>query len=388
MKAISLCSSSDGNSLLVWSEDVAIIIDAGISVQGLKKKLALLNIKEKIVKALLLTHEHLDHSKYVYKISSSFNIPVYLNKPTFTAITSRNKYPQGKVKFVFFEPNKIIKLYNFLILPVPVTHDAVSPVGFVVKYGNYKLSYFVDIARVDKTVWQHITKSHLVIIDSNYDRQMLINGTYPLAVKKRIVNNAHLSNETAANIIINHPNKYMTEFWLAHLSRENNSENVAKKTVYYVINKAGVNKTAVNFKILPAKKLGPLWSTEKYSQLTLPLKIININEIFKDFYSNLTLQQKEKFDAVFEKVKNIEKFCYEKVQTSTPNEYAWRVTSTSDPNEIYVVARDVQVVGIIGVKFGDKVWSCECADFIFRCQKLNIPCKHILKIILELAKQK
>lgn len=387
MKVISLRSGSEANCFLVWTEETAILVDAGVSPRYISKKLELLNINQTTLKGLLISHEHIDHSRYAFSIASQFNIPLYVNEKTLHVLLSKLNFKEYKnnIRVVFFKPNKMFKLAEFYIYPVSVKHDAVDPVGFGIKSGEFKISYFVDIAYIDEHIWKYISKSHLVIIDSNYDTKMLLsNKEYPVRLKERIINSAHLSNEDVANMILNHPQKYTTEFWLAHLSKDNNSPEVVTKTIKLILAKAKV-KFPVNFKILPQRKLGPLWSSEKYSQLMLPLETkISSKNFFSYFYKTLNEEQKKKFDSTVEKVYNMKNFKFEPVKTQHTNEYAWRVNSSTDPSEIYVVARDVPIVGITGVKILDKIWSCECADFIFRCQKLGIPCKHILKLISEI----
>ncbi|MCX7941210.1 MAG: MBL fold metallo-hydrolase [Endomicrobia bacterium] len=387
MKVISLRSSSEANCFIVWTDESAIILDAGVSPKFVLKKLEILKIELSNLKGVLISHEHLDHSRYAFAIAERFNIPLYINKKTFQTLYLKYNIKKSKmdnIKIIFFEPNKMFRLAEFYVYPVPVLHDAVCPVGFGIKLGNFRVSYFLDIAKIDNNVWRYIAKSQLVIIDSNYDRKMLINGTYPNSVKKRIINSAHLSNETVANVILNHPQRDNTEFWLAHLSKDNNTPEVATKTIRYVLSKAKIT-APVNFKILPQRNLGPIWSSEKYSQLSLPFITNEIKNIVSNLYSQLNDEQRKKLDSTIGKAINMKSFSFQPIKVDKPNEYAWKVTSSTDPTEVYVVARDIEIVGITGVKVANKVWSCECADFIFRCQKLGIPCKHILKLITTLS---
>jgi len=259
-KVVSLASSSKGNCILVIAGSERFLIDCGISVPELLRKIKLLQIPDPPSK-ILLSHEHYDHTSGIAHLGKKYPIKIFAN---FSTLSGMNKY----LKKSYFEKEVFISGNTFAIgkveiKPFRIFHDAKEPVGFSIIYKGSKVVYLVDAGRITDENLKELTDAELVILDSNYDNLALLQGRYPPNVKKRIMEFGHLSNEIVANIILNHSDPE-TEFWLAHLSKENNTPGLAAMTVNYVLKHGNGEKT--NFQILPRRRIGPIWEKKKAIQ--------------------------------------------------------------------------------------------------------------------------
>ncbi len=384
LESVSLASGSDGNSLLVFSRKTNILLDAGISPAEMTRKLKYLGIDPKKLDALFISHEHNDHSRGAFDFARRWRIPVYLNQATLKVLKTRLN--PSEVEIVIFDTGSPFKIRDLVVKSFPVYHDASEPVGFSVRHKRWKIAYLVDLGKISEENEKEINSSHLVIINSNYDRVSLLNGKYHYRLKERIINRAHLSNETVGNIILNHPNRENTEFWLAHLSEENNSPEIASITVNYILGRGSRKKSKANFKVLPRNRIGPRWTAKEDAQMFLPLAGITLPVDLSNYRSALKEDKVAYFDQNFQRAQEIPLSDIQVAYVSaTDNGTGWKITGVE--SESYVVARDIDIVGIEGVPVADKIWTCECGDFLFRCQKAGIPCKHIIRIIEWLTKK-
>lgn len=231
IKFCSLSSGSSGNCQYIETKETKILIDAGFSGKKIEELLGEINVNPKDLDAILVTHEHIDHSKGVGILSRRHNIPVYANAKTWESmekIIKTVKIENTKV----FKTNKNIHIKDVLIHPFNLSHDALEPVGYIVFSGKKKLSFITDTGWVNEGVKKKISNSHLYFMESNHDVKMLMEGGYPWSLKKRIISpHGHLSNDDAGSIlseILRGENEIVL---LAHLSKDNNDPNLAYNTV-------------------------------------------------------------------------------------------------------------------------------------------------------------
>ena len=371
-KVISLASSSKGNCVLVIAGRHRFFIDFGISVKELLRKLKSLHITEPPDK-ILISHEHHDHTSGIENLSKKYRIKIFANSPTFRSLNSSVKTPNF-VKEIF-SSGSVFKIGSIEVKPFRIFHDAAEPVGFSISHKGSKVVYFVDAGRVTDGNIKEMADADLVIIDSNYDNLSLLQGKYPPNLKKRIMEYGHLSNEVAANIILNHPNPE-TEFWLAHLSEENNSTGLAAMTVNYVL-KYGKGRRC-KFKVLPGRRTGPVWEKKKEMQLELLMPGLNIPELFSEFLLKLNGEKRRMFKQNFISSLSIKNTDVIEMPTEQ-NITAWKVRGKREDS--YVVARDMDLPGVDGIEIDEKVWACECGDFLWNSQRKGIPCKHMIKVM-------
>lgn len=215
----SLNSGSNGNCYYIGNEDEAILVDAGISCRETEKRMTRLGLSMQKVKAIFISHEHSDHIRGVNILSKKHKIPVYITPSTLTF--SRLDLPHSPVlPFKAFEPIKIGKLS---ITSFPKSHDASDPHSFVIDYKGIKVGVFTDIGFVCGQLISHFRQCHAVILEANYDEELLEKSAYPYFLKKRISGgNGHLSNTQALDLFKSHKPSFMTHLLLGHLSKNNN----------------------------------------------------------------------------------------------------------------------------------------------------------------------
>jgi len=262
-RIISLASSSEGNCFLVIAGEENFLIDLGIAPANLMRKLEFFKVNS-LPSHVLISHEHWDHTSGINSFGKKFPVTIYANAPTFSRLDLEEGHHVRKETFTTGE---VLSIGRTKIKPFHVHHDAAEPVGFSIIYRKHKVVYLLDTVRIDEKHMTEIADANLVIIDSNYDNLMLSQGKYPYPVKRRIAASGHLSNEATGNVILNHPNP-ATEFWLGHLSKENNSPTLASQTVNHIL-KNGKSRRK-RFKILPRKSTGPFWEPpgEQYNLIS------------------------------------------------------------------------------------------------------------------------
>lgn len=233
MKICLLASGSSGNCIFIASEDTKILIDAGIEVSRIAAGLKSLGVKAEDIDALLITHEHNDHAREAGAFAMAFGCPIYANERTFAAMRFRLS---GHEKIQLFKNNESFWLKELLIHPFPVFHDAADPCGFIIQenslFSEKKVGIAIDLGVVTPEVLEKLKQCELVILESNHDLEMLLNGPYDWQLKQRIRSEVgHLSNEAAAKALAQLA-QYgrLRKAVLAHLSQNNNCPELALKT--------------------------------------------------------------------------------------------------------------------------------------------------------------
>jgi phosphoribosyl 1,2-cyclic phosphodiesterase len=216
----SLNSGSNGNCYYIGNENEAILIDAGISCRETEKRMKRLNLSLSKVKAVFITHEHSDHIKGIETLSQKFQLPVYITSATLSA-SRLNLKEQLVYSFEKYTPTLVGDLS---IIAFPKFHDANHPHSFIVRCDNVQVGIFTDIGFACKEVIKHFRQCNAAFLESNYDEQMLMQGSYPAHLKNRIRDGrGHLSNIQALELFRNHRPDFMSHLLLSHLSQNNNS---------------------------------------------------------------------------------------------------------------------------------------------------------------------
>ncbi len=177
------------------------------------------------VKAIFISHEHYDHIKGVDVISKRHNIPVYITDETFK--NSGLKVSRANIRS--FKAHEAVSIGDLSILPFPKFHDANDPYSFVVSGNGVNIGVFTDIGAPCDHLKKHFEMCHAAFLESNYDHDMLMNGDYPDYLKRRIAGDkGHLSNDQALELFLKHKAEHMSLVLLAHLSKENNTPEIAR----------------------------------------------------------------------------------------------------------------------------------------------------------------
>ena len=246
LKFCSLYSGSSGNSSFIQSENINILVDAGVSGKKIIDALASINVDIQNISAILITHEHIDHTQSIATLSKKYNIPVYANKKTWEAMQDK-KEKISKDNVLYFNNNKEFNINDIKILPFDIPHDAANPCGFTISDSNSKISIATDIGHMTTSILDNIKNSNFLLLEANYEPDVLKCSSYPFHLKERIASPiGHLSNIEAGQTI-----NYLADFgvkniMLGHLSIENNFPELAYKSVLEQINHEDLNLSVAN----------------------------------------------------------------------------------------------------------------------------------------------
>jgi len=220
----SLNSGSNGNCYYVGSNTDAVLIDAGISCREIEKRMKRLGIEMEKVKAIFISHEHSDHISGLEVTARKFNLPVYITDATLQNSPLKIE-PSQQNDFKGYEP---ISVGDLTVIPFPKSHDAADPYSFVIEHLEIRVGVFTDIGHNCEHVIANFKQCHAVFLEANYDEKMLAEGGYPLYLQRRIRGDkGHLSNEQALELFTGHRAPYLSHLLLSHLSKNNNSPELA-----------------------------------------------------------------------------------------------------------------------------------------------------------------
>lgn len=246
LKFCSLFSGSSGNSSFIQSENINILVDAGVSGKKIIDALASINIGIETVSAILVTHEHSDHTQSIATLSKKYNIPVYANKKTWEAMPDK-KEKMLKDNIFYFNNNKPFNLNDITVLPFDIPHDAANPCGFTISDFNSKISIATDIGHMTTSIIDNIKNSNFLLLEANYEPDVLKCSSYPFHLKERIASPiGHLSNIEAGKTINYLANFGVKNIMLGHLSNENNFPELAYKSVLEQIEHKDLNLSVAN----------------------------------------------------------------------------------------------------------------------------------------------
>ena len=227
----SLYSGSSGNSLFVESENTKLLVDAGVSSKKIEEALANLEIDPTSIDGILITHEHSDHVQGLGTFAKKFNLPVFVNEKTLDAMPKqKEKISEKNIKL--FNINEKFEIGDLKVKPFSIPHDAANPCGFNIFKDDKKISIATDIGHMTNGILKNLEDSIFIMLESNYDPEVLKYSKYPYQLKTRIAGpNGHLPNETAGKTISYLLNSGLKQAVLGHLSKQSNFPELAYKTV-------------------------------------------------------------------------------------------------------------------------------------------------------------
>lgn len=221
-----LSSGSCGNSVLLSLDGCTVMIDAGLSCKELERRMSLFGVDPSDLDALLLTHEHTDHTRGAKRFSSKYGLPVYGTDGTLSLT------PLDGVRLVPISPGRAFELGHLTVEPFPVKHYAAEPVAFNVLEDGFKTSVASDLGCVTSRVLEALRSCDMLLIEANYDDYMLVNGTYPDFLKRTIrSDHGHLSNDDSSALCAKVVSERTRAVVLLHLSKENNSPEKAREAI-------------------------------------------------------------------------------------------------------------------------------------------------------------
>jgi phosphoribosyl 1,2-cyclic phosphodiesterase len=230
MRFCSLGSGSSGNSYIVSDDLTNIIVDCGFSLTEFENRLLFKKIKVSDIKAILLTHEHDDHSKGAFAFAEKYKIPIFITYGTYKMCQKKIK-KSYKIDLNFIQPLKNFTFENMKIHPLPVPHDAREPVQFKFEINKKKLAIITDLGFGNNYLIESLQDVDALILESNHDLELLSKSKYPISLKKRIMSDfGHLSNDQSLAILKKINLKNLKWLGAAHLSSENNSPKLVQET--------------------------------------------------------------------------------------------------------------------------------------------------------------
>jgi phosphoribosyl 1,2-cyclic phosphodiesterase len=222
----SLNSGSNGNCYYIGNEQEAVLVDIGLSCKELEKRMTRIGLNIRKVKAIFVSHEHSDHISGVRVTSKKFRIPVYINEAT----RKGGRLEIDPTLLYSFEAHQPVQIGELNIIPFPKRHDAADPYSFTIEGNNTTIGVFTDIGSVCENLLRYFKQCNAAFLETNYDEEMLMNGHYPIYLKKRISSDrGHLSNAQALELFRQYRAEQMSHVFLSHLSKENNSPDVARR---------------------------------------------------------------------------------------------------------------------------------------------------------------
>lgn len=256
MRLVSIASGSSGNCIYVGSEQTHILVDAGISNKRIEKGLNEMGLKGDELSAVVVTHEHSDHTKGLGVLARKHGVPIYGTQETLSeiaAMKSLGEYPTELL--VPIQPDVDFKIGDLEVKPFSIDHDAANPVAYRISHERKSVAVATDMGHYNQYIINHLQGLDALLLESNHDVRMLETGPYPYHLKRRILGNyGHLSNENAGRLLNHILHDNLKNILLGHLSKENNYEELAYETVKVEISQGDHQYQASDFSIVVAKR--------------------------------------------------------------------------------------------------------------------------------------
>jgi phosphoribosyl 1,2-cyclic phosphodiesterase len=259
----SLNSGSNANCYYIGDSQHGVLVDAGLSCRETEKRMQRLELSMDKVKALFVSHEHTDHITGVPGISKKYQLPVYITETTLKC--SNMHIEQHLIRsFKHAIPEKIGELS---VTAFRKSHDAGDPHSFLISAYGINVGVITDIGFACQEVIKHFGKCHAAFLESNYCDEMLLNGSYPYHLKRRISGEqGHLSNAQALDLFRQHKGNNLGLLILSHLSKNNNKPELVESLF---------KQHAGNTKIVVASRYEPtaLFCVENNPQQERPVAV-------------------------------------------------------------------------------------------------------------------
>lgn len=253
----SLCSSSKGNSTYIGDTKSGILVDVGVGIRIFTNALKLGSIEPRAIKAIFITHEHIDHVKGLKALTKVINVPIYGSKETLQSLIDKDLInPDADLNEINCRE---ICTSDMQIAAFSTPHDTQKSLGFKITTPQDKTACIcTDLGEVTQEVYQSLCGSDFILLESNYDYTLLTHGDYPYFLKQRIwSNNGHLSNDDCSKTLVRLIKDGTTNFLLGHLSEKNNRPELALQAALSELLSSGARlDTDYHLAIAPVRSEG------------------------------------------------------------------------------------------------------------------------------------
>ncbi|MDE7347100.1 MAG: MBL fold metallo-hydrolase [Muribaculaceae bacterium] len=236
-------SGSSGNSCYIGSAEGGLIVDVGIRAEELERGLAANGVSMKHVKGVLLTHDHSDHVKYVYALLRNHrHLKLFCTNRVLNGMLRKHSISK-RIKEYHVPVFKEIpfKLLDFEITAFEVPHDGSDNMGFSIEFDSRRFVLATDLGEVTDRARYYMGRATYLMIEANYDAHMLRTGRYPEYLKARIASGSgHLDNRQTAAFLAEVINPGLNHIFLCHLSKDNNTPQIALRTVREALEAKGI----------------------------------------------------------------------------------------------------------------------------------------------------
>lgn len=226
MRFACLGSGSRGNAWLVQAGRTRVLVDCGFGPRETARRLARLGVTPQEVDAILVTHEHSDHGRGAARVADKAGCGVWMSHGSHSMLAAMDAAP-ADVRVILGHASFV--LGDMEITPYPVPHDAREPLQFVFSDGAVKFGLLTDAGHVTPHMQAMLADCDALALECNHDLAMLQAGSYPAALKRRILGrHGHLDNQAAAGLLQGLARDRLQHVVAAHLSQENNRPDLAR----------------------------------------------------------------------------------------------------------------------------------------------------------------
>lgn len=243
-----LGSGSAGNCTLIETEQTSVLVDAGLSNRQIVQRLEMIGRNITDIDAILLTHEHSDHTRALSVICKTRPVPVYANRLTAEALTSGSEWNKKvNVSWRLFTTGSPFTVGDISVDSFSVPHDAQDPVGFTLRGDDHAVGVLTDLGHATKLVVERTRSMNALVLESNHDLKLLQEDTVrPWATKQRIMSrHGHLSNDAAATLASDVACDRLRHVFLVHLSQDCNRPELAQQVVEQKLRQVGASHVSV-----------------------------------------------------------------------------------------------------------------------------------------------
>ena len=232
-----LGSGSSGNCAYLETDQVRLLVDAGLSGRQIRQRLLTIGRTPENLNGILITHEHSDHVQGLLGLAAKLQIPVYCNRLTKEAIEAQLKI---KLDFRLFATGASFELGDVVVDTFSIPHDANDPVGFLLRTPSGNIGFLTDLGHATRLVLERVRAANILLLEANHDLRLLQEDTRrPWSIKQRILSrHGHLSNDAAALVAQQLVSADLRHIYLGHLSSDCNRPEIAHRTVSQSLHQA------------------------------------------------------------------------------------------------------------------------------------------------------